>query len=56
MLRNPSHWPKPKKHTSSGVLDMIKDLKVIFGKGPGVQSVPHDADGHPPMWKKKSIF
>jgi hypothetical protein len=29
---------------------------VIFGKGPGGQSVPHDADGHAPMWKKKSIF
>ena len=26
---------------------MVKDLKVIFGKGP---------DGRAPMWKKKSIF
>jgi hypothetical protein len=35
---------------------MVKDLKVIFGKGLGGQSVPHDADGYAPMWKKKSIF
>jgi hypothetical protein len=35
---------------------MVKDLKVIFGKGPGSLSVPNDASGHAPMWKKKSIF
>jgi hypothetical protein len=35
---------------------MVKDLKVIFGKCPGKQSVPHNTDGHAPMWKKKSIF
>jgi hypothetical protein len=35
---------------------MVKDLKVIFGKAPGGQSVSHDADGHTLLWKKKSIF
>ena len=35
---------------------MIKNLKAIFGKGPGGQSVPNGADGHAPMWKQKSIF
>jgi hypothetical protein len=35
---------------------MVKDIEVIFGKGPGGQSIPHDAAGHAPMWKKKSIF
>ena len=37
---------------------MVKDLDqiVTFGKGPGSQSVPNDANGHAPMWKKKSIF
>jgi len=35
---------------------MVKDLNVIFGKGPGSRPVPKDADGHAPMWKKKSIF
>ena len=31
-------------------------LKVVFGKGPGGQPIPNDADGRAPMWKKKSIF
>ena len=35
---------------------MVKDLQVIFGKGPGGQPVPNDADGRAPMCKKKSIF
>jgi hypothetical protein len=35
---------------------MVKDLKVIFGKGPGSLSVPNDASGHAPIWKKKYIF
>jgi hypothetical protein len=35
---------------------MVKDIEVIFGKGPGRQFVLHDAYGHAPMWKKKSIF
>jgi hypothetical protein len=35
---------------------MVKDLKVIFGKGPSSLSVLNDASGHTPMWKKKSIF
>jgi hypothetical protein len=35
---------------------MVKDLKVIFGKGLGKQPVPNNASRHAPMWKKKSIF
>jgi hypothetical protein len=35
---------------------MDKDLKAVFGKGFGSQSVPKDKDGHALMWKKKSIF
>ena len=35
---------------------MVKDLKVIFGKRPGGQPIPKDADGRAPMWKKESIF
>jgi hypothetical protein len=34
---------------------MVKDVKVVFGKGPGSEPVPNDTDGHAPMWKK-SIF
>ncbi|XP_071683808.1 uncharacterized protein [Lolium perenne] len=50
------HRPKPTERTGADVFDMVKDLKVIFGKGPGGQSVPQGVDGHAPMWKKKSIF
>jgi hypothetical protein len=35
---------------------MVKDVKVVFGKGPGSQPIPNDATGHAPIWKKKSIF
>src|SRR3954469_20244145 len=35
---------------------MVKDLEVIFGKGPGSLSVPNDDAGHAPMCKKRSIF
>ena len=34
---------------------MVKDLEVVFGKGPDSQSVLSD-NGLAPMWKKKSIF
>jgi hypothetical protein len=47
---------KPTRPTGDVIYDMVKDLKVIFGKGPGGQSVPNDDDGHVPMWKKMSIF
>ena len=48
--------PKPNHRSGDDVLKMLKDLKVTFGKGPGSQSVPKDADGHAAMWKKKCIF
>jgi hypothetical protein len=35
---------------------MVKDVKVVFGKAYGSEPVLNDADGHTPMWKKKSIF
>src|SRR3954466_8769639 len=52
------HRKKHVRRTGDDILDMVKDLpeQVVFGKGPGGKSVPHDADGHAPMWKKKSIF
>jgi hypothetical protein len=40
---------KPKCHTSDDIFDMVKNLKVIFGKGPGKQPVPNNASGHKPM-------
>jgi hypothetical protein len=47
---------KPKRHTGDDVFDMVKDLKVIFGKSHGKQPVLNDASGNAPMWKKKYIF
>jgi hypothetical protein len=47
---------KPTRRTGDDVFDMVKDLKVIFGKGPGRQPVLNDANRHTPMWKKKSII
>ena len=35
---------------------MVEKINVIVGKGHGRQTVLNDADGHAPMWKKKSIF
>jgi hypothetical protein len=40
---------KPTRRTGDDVFDMVKGLKVIFGKGPGRQPVLNDADGHVPM-------
>jgi len=52
------HRKKPVRRNGDDVFAMVKDLDqiVTFGKGPGSQSVPNDANGHAPMWKKKSIF
>ena len=52
----PDHRKKPHNRTGEDVLAMVKDMKVVFGKGQGSESVPKDAKGHSPMWKKKSIF
>ena len=49
------HRTKPMQRSGKDVFDMVKDLEVIFGKGPGSQPVPNE-NGMAPMWKKKSIF
>ena len=43
------HQTKPGNRTG-------EDVKVVFGKAHGSEPVPNDADGHVPLWKKKSIF
>jgi hypothetical protein len=40
---------KPKRHTGDDIFDMVKDLKVICGKGPGSLSVPNDTSIHAPL-------
>ena len=37
------------------VFEMVKDIKLVFRKGPDSISVQSD-DDRAPMWKKKSIF
>ena len=37
------------------VFEMVKDIKVVFGKGSGSRSVQSE-DERAPMWKNKSIF
>ena len=49
------HRTKPRHHCEKMVFEMVKDIKVVFGKGPGRTLVQSD-DGHAHMWKKKSIF
>jgi len=41
--------------SGSEVFDMVKDIEVVFGKGPISQPVPSE-HGMTPNWKKKSIF
>jgi hypothetical protein len=50
------HRNKPVHRMGEDIFGMVNNLKVIFGKDPGSQSAPNDANGHAPMWKKKSIF
>ena len=49
------HQTKPDNHSGEDVFNMVKDVQVVFGKGPSSQPVSNDANGHAPIWKK-SIF
>jgi hypothetical protein len=50
------HRTKPPPHfKGEEIFGMVKDLRVVFGKGDGSEPVPHDANGRAPMWKKKSM-
>nr|ABA99466.1 transposon protein, putative, CACTA, En/Spm sub-class [Oryza sativa Japonica Group] len=49
------HRTKPKHRSGKTMFAMVKDLKVVFGKGPGSQPIESE-DGHAAMWKKNSIF
>jgi hypothetical protein len=50
------HQTKPDNGSGEDVFNMVKDVQVVFGKGPSNRPVLNDANGHAPMWKKKSIF
>ena len=49
------HRTKPMHRSGREVFDMVKDIEVVFGKGPGSQPVPSE-HRMTPNWKKKSIF
>ena len=50
------HQTKLDNRSGEDLFNMVKDVQVVFGKGPDSQPIPNDANGHAPMWKKKSIF
>jgi len=50
------HQTKPDNRSGEDVFNMVKDVQVVFGKGPGSQPVLNDTNGYAPMWNKKSIF
>ncbi|XP_052151771.1 uncharacterized protein LOC127770146, partial [Oryza glaberrima] len=50
-----NHRTKPKHRSGKTMFSMVKDLKVVFGKGPGSQPIESE-DGHAAMWKKNCIF
>jgi hypothetical protein len=43
------HRSKPGNRDGAEVFKMVKDLKVVFGKGQGSKPVPKDASGRAPM-------
>ena len=49
-----NHCSKPMHCNGKHVFGMIKDLKLVFGKGSGSQLNPSE-NGKRPIWKK-SIF
>jgi hypothetical protein len=46
------HRTKPENCSGEDVFNMVKDVQVVFGKGPGKQPVLNDANEHATMWKK----
>jgi hypothetical protein len=49
------HHTKPSHICGKMVFEMVKDIKVVFEKGPGCISMP-SVERRAPMSKKKSIF
>jgi hypothetical protein len=49
------HRTKLMHRSGRGVFNMVNDIEVVFGKGPGSQPVLSENE-MAPMWKKKSIF
>jgi hypothetical protein len=43
------HRSKPGNQDGTEVFKIVKDLKVVFGKGQDSEPVPKDASGHAPI-------
>ena len=43
------HQTKPNNRSGEDVFNMVKDVQVVFGKGPGSQPIPNYTNGHTPM-------
>ena len=43
------HQTKPDNRSGEDVFNMVKDVQVVFGKGPGSQPIPNDANEHATM-------
>jgi hypothetical protein len=50
------HLQSPPYFKGEEMFEMVKDLRVVFGKGDCSEPVAHDANRCALMWKKKSIF
>ena len=50
------HQSKPGNRTSEDVLNMVKDVQVVFGKGPGSQPVPMMLTDTHPYGKRSPYF
>jgi hypothetical protein len=51
--RKVDHHTKPTHLKGEEIFEMVKDLRVVFGKGESSEPVPNDTNGHVAMWKKK---
>ena len=49
------HQIKPDNRSGEDVFNMVNDVQVVFGKGPGSQPIPNNANEHAPMWKKSIL-
>ena len=50
------HQCKPRNRTGEDVFEMVKDVKVVFGKRQGSQPFPKDAAGHAPCGRRSQYF
>ena len=50
------HQTKLDNRSGEDVFNMVKDVQVVFGKGPSSQPVLNDANGHAPCGRRSPYF